>query len=78
MPVLTVLAGRSGQETAGRPAAPVVSREALFEQAGVIITRCYGELIEATTLVGLPRWPSSSGAALTNRISVSASCRSAA
>src|SRR6202050_2269713 len=41
MPVLTVLAGRSaaGQQTAGRPAAPLVSREALFEQAGVIITR---------------------------------------
>jgi acyl-CoA synthetase (NDP forming) len=51
MPVLTVLAGRSGQETAGRPAAPLVSREALFEQAGVIITRGYGELIEATALL---------------------------
>jgi acyl-CoA synthetase (NDP forming)/GNAT superfamily N-acetyltransferase len=53
MPVLTVLAGRSAasQQTADRPAAPLASREALFEQAGVIITRGYGELIEATALL---------------------------
>jgi hypothetical protein len=75
MPVLTLLAGRfaGGRQTADRPAAPLVSREALFEQAGVIITRGYGELISATALLGLPRWPSSSGAARTDRISVSAS-----
>ena len=39
MPVLTVLADRSDQ------------RDALFEQAGVITTRGFGELIEATALL---------------------------
>jgi acyl-CoA synthetase (NDP forming)/GNAT superfamily N-acetyltransferase len=57
MPVLTVHAGRS---TAGQLAAashtraiatPLVTREALFEQAGIIATPGFGELVEATALL---------------------------
>jgi acyl-CoA synthetase (NDP forming)/GNAT superfamily N-acetyltransferase len=44
MPVLTVLADRTALT-------PLVSREALFEQAGVITTRGFGELIQATALL---------------------------
>src|SRR5690242_10720067 len=54
MPVLTVHAGRSeaGQQAAASHTAaiatPLVSREALFEQAGIIATPGFGELVEAT------------------------------
>jgi acyl-CoA synthetase (NDP forming)/GNAT superfamily N-acetyltransferase len=57
MPVLTVDAGRSeaGQRAAAShtaaAASPVVTREALFGQAGVIATRDIGELIEAAALL---------------------------
>ncbi|HUN35873.1 MAG TPA: GNAT family N-acetyltransferase [Trebonia sp.] len=57
MPVLTVHAGRSeaGQQAAASHtravATPLVTREALFEQAGVIATPGYGELVEATALL---------------------------
>ena len=57
MPVLTVHAGRSeaGQQAAASHTAaiatPLVSREALFEQAGIIATPSFGELIEATALL---------------------------
>jgi acyl-CoA synthetase (NDP forming) len=70
MPVLTVLGGRSaaGQWAAGRPAAPLVSREALFEQAGIIITRGYGELIEATALLATQPVPSGRIVAIVSNI----------
>src|SRR3984885_11049479 len=70
MPVLTVLAGRSaaGQQTAGRPAAPLVSREALFEQAGVIITRGYGELLGATALLAPQPVPAGRTVAIVSNI----------
>ena len=70
MPVLTVLGGRSavGQRTADSPAAPLVSREALFEQAGVIITRGYGELIEATALLGAQPVPAGRTVAIVSNI----------
>jgi acyl-CoA synthetase (NDP forming)/GNAT superfamily N-acetyltransferase len=70
MPVLTVLGGRSAadQQAAGRPAAPLVSREALFEQAGVIITRGYGELIEATTLLATQPVPAGRTVAIVSNI----------
>ena len=70
MPVLTVLGGRSaaGQQAAGRPAAPLVSREALFEQAGVIITRGYGELIEATALLATQPVPAGRTVAIVSNI----------
>ncbi|HTU72065.1 MAG TPA: GNAT family N-acetyltransferase [Trebonia sp.] len=57
MPVLTVHAGRTeaGQQAAAShtraAATPFVTREALFEQAGIIATPGYGELVEATALL---------------------------
>ena len=57
MPVLTVDAGRSeaGQRAAAShtaaAASPVVTREALFGQAGIIAARDFGELIDAAVLL---------------------------
>jgi acyl-CoA synthetase (NDP forming) len=57
MPVLTVDAGRSeaGQRAAASPTAaaatPVVTREALFRQAGIIARRDIGELLDAAALL---------------------------
>jgi acyl-CoA synthetase (NDP forming)/GNAT superfamily N-acetyltransferase len=70
MPVLTVLAGRSaaGQQTAARPAVSLVSREALFEQAGVITTRGYGELIEATALLATQPVPAGRTVAIVSNV----------
>jgi acyl-CoA synthetase (NDP forming)/GNAT superfamily N-acetyltransferase len=57
MPVLTVHAGRSeaGQRAAASHtagvAAPLVTRQALFEQAGIIATPSFGELMGATALL---------------------------
>ena len=57
MPVLAVQAGRSaaGQREASSDTAAVVtslvSREALFEQAGVITTPGFGELAETAALL---------------------------
>ncbi len=64
MPVLTVHAGRSpaGQEAAASHTAaiatPLVTREALFEQAGIIATPGFGELVEATALLATQPVPS--------------------
>ncbi|MDQ2814022.1 MAG: GNAT family N-acetyltransferase [Actinomycetota bacterium] len=75
MPVLTVLAGQgygmqapAGQQAPGRPDAPAVSREALFEQAGVIITRGYGELIEATALLATQPVPAGRTVAIVSNV----------
>ncbi len=57
MPVLTVHAGRSapGQRAAAShtaaAAAPLITRQALFEQAGVIATTSFGDLLEAAVLL---------------------------
>jgi acyl-CoA synthetase (NDP forming)/GNAT superfamily N-acetyltransferase len=57
MPVLTVHAGRSaaGQRAAAShtaaAATPLVTREALFEQAGIIAAQDIGELLETTALL---------------------------
>jgi acyl-CoA synthetase (NDP forming)/GNAT superfamily N-acetyltransferase len=57
MPVLTVDVGRSeaGQRLAARRAAaaatPQLTRQALFEQAGVIATANLGDLLDTTTLL---------------------------
>src|SRR5215472_11592165 len=57
MPVLTVLGGRStaGQRAAaGRtaaPATPLITRQALFAQAGIIAAAGLGELVEAAALL---------------------------
>ena len=57
MPVLTVHAGRSapGQRAAASHtaavAAPLITRQALFEQAGIIATSSLGELLDAAALL---------------------------
>jgi acyl-CoA synthetase (NDP forming)/RimJ/RimL family protein N-acetyltransferase len=57
MPVLTVYGGRTeaGQRAAeshsASQAVSLVSREALFQQAGVIATASFGELLDAITLL---------------------------
>jgi len=57
MPVLTVYAGRSdsGQQAAAShtaaAATPLLTREALFEQAGVIATDSLGELLDVAALL---------------------------
>ena len=57
MPVLTVHAGQSapGQRATAShtaaAAAPVITRQALFDQAGIIATTSFGELLEAAVLM---------------------------
>ena len=63
MPVLTVVGGRSaaGQRAAAShtaaAATPRLTQEALFEQAGVIVTSSLGELIEASALLACQPLP---------------------
>ena len=61
MPVLTVLPGRTALT-------PLVSREALFEQAGVITTRSFGELIEATALLASQPVPAGRTVAIVSNV----------
>jgi acyl-CoA synthetase (NDP forming)/GNAT superfamily N-acetyltransferase len=61
MPVLTVLADRSGQTS-------LVSREALFEQAGVVTTRDFGELIQATALLATQPVPAGRNVAIVSNV----------
>ena len=59
MPVLTVLAGRS---------APLAGRTALFEQAGVIITKGFGDLIEAAALLATQPVPAGRTVAIVSNV----------
>ncbi|MBV9379124.1 MAG: GNAT family N-acetyltransferase, partial [Streptosporangiaceae bacterium] len=74
MPVLTVEAGRSaaGQAAAASHtaavASPLVSREALFEQAGVIATPSFGELVEATALLATQPVPAGRTVAIVSNV----------
>jgi acyl-CoA synthetase (NDP forming)/GNAT superfamily N-acetyltransferase len=74
MPVLAVAAGRSaaGQRAAASHTAavatPLVSREALFEQAGVITTPGFGELVEATALLASQPVPAGRTVAIVSNI----------
>jgi len=61
MPVLTVLADRSGQTS-------LFSREALFEQAGVVTTRGFGELIQATALLATQPVPAGRNVAIVSNV----------
>ena len=61
MPVLTVLADRSGRT-------PLISREALFEQAGVITTRGFGELIQTTALLATQPVPAGRTVAIVSNV----------
>jgi acyl-CoA synthetase (NDP forming) len=70
MPVLTVLAGR----TADAPAtAPLMSREALFEQAGVITARGFGELVETAALLATQPVPAGRTVAIVSNVGSAAS-----
>jgi acyl-CoA synthetase (NDP forming)/GNAT superfamily N-acetyltransferase len=66
LPVLTVHAGRSapGQRAAAShtaaAAAPLITRQALFEQAGIIATTSLGELLDATVLLACQPIPAGS------------------
>jgi acyl-CoA synthetase (NDP forming)/GNAT superfamily N-acetyltransferase len=73
MPVLTVLADRSGAAGSGAAgsgaASPdLASREALFEQAGVITTRGFGELVEATALLATQPVPAGRTVAIVSNV----------
>ncbi len=74
MPVLTVPAGRSaaGQRAAASHTAavatPLVSREALFQQAGIIATPTFGELIETTALLATQPVPAGRTVAIVSNV----------
>jgi acyl-CoA synthetase (NDP forming)/GNAT superfamily N-acetyltransferase len=74
IPVLTVHAGRSeaGQRAAASHTAaiatPLVSREALFEQAGIIATPGFGELVEATALLATQPPPTGRTVAIVSNV----------
>jgi acyl-CoA synthetase (NDP forming)/GNAT superfamily N-acetyltransferase len=74
MPVLTVHAGRSeaGQHAAASHtaavASPLVTREALFEQAGIIATPSFGELMGATALLATQPPPAGRTVAIVSNV----------
>ncbi len=70
VPVLTVHAGRSapGQRAAAShtaaAAAPLITRQALFEQAGIVATTGFGELLDAAVLMASQPIPAGSVVAI--------------
>ncbi len=74
MPVLTVHAGRTeaGQQAAASHtaaiASPLVSREALFEQAGIVATPSFGELMGATALLSTQPPPAGRTVAIVSNV----------
>jgi acyl-CoA synthetase (NDP forming)/GNAT superfamily N-acetyltransferase len=74
MPVLAVQAGRSaaGQQAAAShtaaAATPLVTREALFEQAGVIATDSLGDLLDAAALLATQPVPTGRTVAVISNI----------
>jgi acyl-CoA synthetase (NDP forming)/GNAT superfamily N-acetyltransferase len=74
MPVLTVHAGRSaaGQQAAASHtaavASPLITREALFEQAGIIATPSFGELFEVTALLATQPVPAGRTVAVVSNV----------
>ena len=69
-PVLTVHAGRSapGQRAAASytaaAAAPLITRQALFEQAGIIATDSFGELLDVAVLLASQPIPAGNAVAI--------------
>ena len=69
-PVLTVYAGRSapGQRAAAShtaaAAAPLITRQALFEQAGIIATDSFGELLDVAVLLASQPIPAGNAVAI--------------
>ena len=79
MPVLTVYAGRPESAVPGTPvpgtttaACPLVSRQALFEQAGIIATSGLGELIEVTALLAAQPVPAGGTVAIVSNVGAAA------
>jgi acyl-CoA synthetase (NDP forming)/GNAT superfamily N-acetyltransferase len=74
MPVLTVLAGRSaaGQRAAASHtaavASPLVTRETLFQQAGIIATESLGELLNVAALLATQPVPAGSHVAIVSNV----------
>jgi acyl-CoA synthetase (NDP forming)/GNAT superfamily N-acetyltransferase len=74
MPVLTVLAGRTeaGQRAAARHTdaspTPLVTREALFDQAGIIVTPGFRELIDTTALLATQPPPAGRTVAIVSNV----------
>ena len=69
MPVLTVVGGRSpaGHRAASHTAAaatPLISQEAVFDQAGVIATRSLGELVDTAALLACQPLPAGNRVAI--------------
>jgi acyl-CoA synthetase (NDP forming) len=62
MPVLTVLADR------GDDSPDAVSREALFEQAGIVTTRGFGELVETAALLASQPVPAGRTVAIVSNV----------
>jgi len=74
MPVITVHAGRSeaGQRAAATHTSsattPLITREALFEQAGIIATPSFGELMGATALLATQPPPAGRTVAIVSNV----------
>jgi acyl-CoA synthetase (NDP forming)/GNAT superfamily N-acetyltransferase len=74
MPVLTVEAGRSasGQQAAAShtaaAATPLASREALFDQAGIIAVPGFGDLVEATAFLASQPVPAGTTVAVVSNV----------
>ncbi len=74
VPVLTVPAGRSaaGQSAAtshtAAAATPLVTREALFRQAGIIATEDFGELVDVAALMGSQAAPAGPNVAIVSNV----------
>ncbi len=70
MPVLAVEAGRSagGQRAAGSHIAAMASRDALYEQAGIITTPGFGELVETAALLASQPVPAGRTVAIVSNV----------
>ncbi len=73
MPVLTVVGGRSpaGHRAASHAAAaatPLISQEAMFDQAGVIATRSLGELVDTAALLACQPLPAGNRVAIVSNV----------
>ncbi len=70
IPILTVHAGRSAPDQraavshTAAAAAPLITRQALFEQAGIIATTSFGELLDAAVLMSSQPVPAGSTVAI--------------
>jgi acyl-CoA synthetase (NDP forming)/GNAT superfamily N-acetyltransferase len=70
IPILTVHAGRSAPEQraavshTAAAVAPLITRQALFEQAGIIATTSFGELLDAAVLMSSQPLPEGSTVAI--------------